>query len=266
MVQEVHRIFDIDFIYFDLMLVTIWIVILLVRKRFKQLLIGLFGYGVTQFTDSVIWYTLRGTRHIGIEGDVIGPHLFLTYFSFTYGMIMFSYAVLMYDRKIHWIEKALYSALMWCGWLAIGLISQNVAWNDTTIDIYREMAQSRLIQIIAVCVEYLILIIWKLVSVYKNGFPWNLMKTVRWWYIGLIFLIGFFIHFSMESTLMIAGIRPLDWSVFFFNSFIEFNTGAPILFIVWVLWNMKDYKPNVDAIVEIHEKDITSLQTEPIKE
>jgi len=75
--HDVTRVMDIDFIYFDLILTAIWITLLLVRKRYKALLFGLFGYAVVFFTDDVIWYTLQGTRHI--EGP-IGPHLFLAYF------------------------------------------------------------------------------------------------------------------------------------------------------------------------------------------
>ena len=54
MAHDVGRLFGIDFIYFDLMLVSIWIALLIVRKRYKEFFFGLYGYGVVQFVDNVI--------------------------------------------------------------------------------------------------------------------------------------------------------------------------------------------------------------------
>lgn len=258
MVDHVSRIFGIDFIYFDLILVAIWITLLIVRRRYKELCFGLFGYGVVHFTDAVIWLMIKETRHIEIDPPVMGPQQFLAYFSFTYGMIMFSFATLMFNKKIHYIEKLLWAALMFGGWLAIGLISQNVqlySGGDPVFDIYRDMGDSRLGQILMVAIGYLVLIIWKILSEVTDKYPFNLMKEVKWWYFGILILIGIYIHFSMEMTLSIAQIRPNvfdNWRTFLLNIFIEFNTGIPILFALWITFNQKDYKPTIieDAIDE----------------
>ncbi|MHA1825539.1 MAG: hypothetical protein ACTSUA_02670 [Candidatus Heimdallarchaeota archaeon] len=242
MSQIVGRTFGIDFIYLDLILVSIWIILLLVRKRFKELLIGIFGYVVVMFTDAVIWYTIKKTRHIEIAGDVIGPYLFLAYFSFTYGVIMFSFAVMMFNRQVSPLEKILWSAFLFLGWLAIGLISQHIHWNDTEIYIYRDMTSSRLGQILMAIIGYALILAWKIISEFTDKFPFNLMKTVPYWYFAVLIITGIFIHFSMESTLWIAQIRPSDWEVLLTNSLLEFNTGIPILFALWVTINQKDYK------------------------
>ena len=243
--HDVARVMDIDFIYFDLILAAIWITLLLVRKRFKALLFGLFGYAVVFFTDDVIWYTIQGTRHI--EGP-IGPHLFLTYFSFTYGMIMFSYAPMMFDKNISKIEKGLFSALLWGGWMLIAAMSQWIHWNDAEMVIYREMSGSRIGQILMIAVGYGMLLVLK-------AFRWKFMENVPWWYFAFLFGVGIFIHFSMESTLMIAEIRPLNWSVMIFNSLLEFNTGIPYLFLMWIFVNLKEYKVTKDLVIETAEED-----------
>ncbi len=256
MSHDVGRIFGIDFIYFDLMLVTIWIALLFVRRRYKEFFFGLFGYGVVQFVDAVIWFTIKGTRTID-TGGIIGPHVFLTYFSFTYGMIMFSFAPLMFNKKIHFVEKLLWAGLMYCGWLAIGLMSEYITWDDRIIDISRDMANARTKQIIMASVGYAVLLIWKILSEFLDGFPWNIMKNIPYWYFGILIVIGVFIHFSMESTLMIAGIRPIDWQVLAVNSLLEFNTGIPILFGLWTAFNWKDYIPTSPTETEETETVLT---------
>jgi hypothetical protein len=257
MAHDVGRIFGIDFIYFDIMLVTIWIALLLVRRRYKEFFFGLFGYGVVHFVDAVIWYTIKGTRFITIEGDIMGPHVFLTYFSFTYGMIMFSFAPLMFNKKIHYGEKLLWAGLMYCGWLAIGLMSTYINWDDRVIDIYRAMGNARRNQIILASLGYAVLLIWKILSEFLEGFPWNIMKGIPYWYFGILIVIGIFIHFSMESTLMIAGIRPIDWEVLVVNSLLEFNMGIPILFGMWTAFNWNDYIPKSPAKTE--ETELTPV-------
>ncbi|MHA1122824.1 MAG: hypothetical protein ACTSPC_08505, partial [Candidatus Heimdallarchaeota archaeon] len=186
--------------------------------------------------------------------------VFLTYFSFTYGMIMFSFAPLMFNKKIHFTEKLLWAGLMYGGWLAIGLMSQYIAWNDMSIDITREMGNARRNQIIMASVGYAVLLIWKILSEFLDGFPWNIMKSIPYWYFGILIVTGVFIHFSMESTLMIAGIRsPFDWEVLMVNSLLEFNTGIPILFGLWTAFNWKDYIPTSPA--ETEETEAVLIQT-----
>ncbi len=55
---------------------------------------------------------------------------------------------------------------------------------------------------------------------------------LSWKKILYIFSVGFFVHFSMELTLLLSGIRVLDLFNLIFNSVIEFNTGAPILYLL----------------------------------
>ncbi|MEA2071580.1 MAG: hypothetical protein U9O98_09865 [Asgard group archaeon] len=243
MYDNVKRLMDIDFIYLDLILVSIWILLLVIRKHFKALLFGVFGFGVVFFTDDVLWFHLKGTRHIDAP---IQPDLFLLYFSFTYGMIMFSYAPIMFDEKVSPIEKVLWSIFMYGGWLTIALLSQYISWNDTAIVISRDMSNSRIGQIIMLSIGYLVLILLKALN-------WKLFKKIPWWYFGYLFLVGIFIHFSMESTLWIANIRPSHWDVLLFNSLVEFNTGIPILYFLWVIISRKDY---LLQLQETEEKQI----------
>jgi hypothetical protein len=55
---------------------------------------------------------------------------------------------------------------------------------------------------------------------------------LSWKKILYIFSVGFFVHFSMEVTLLLSGVRVLDFFNLIFNSIIEFNTGTPILYLL----------------------------------
>ncbi len=162
---------------------------------------------------------------------------------------MFSYAPIMFDKSISKIEKGLWSTLLWGGWMLIAAMSQWIHWNDAEMSIYREMSGNRIGQILMIAVGYGMLLVLK-------AFRWKFMENIPWWYFAFLFGVGIFIHFSMESTLMIAGIRPLNWSVMIFNSFLEFNTGIPYLFLMWIFVNLKEYKVAKELVIDTADVEI----------
>ncbi|MFX0101603.1 MAG: hypothetical protein ACFFCS_18655 [Candidatus Hodarchaeota archaeon] len=232
--QDVARTFGYDFMYLDLILMAVWIaVLLLVRKNRLAFWVGLFGYGVYFLADYVIWYTVLGIRHIiGID-----PLIFLLYFSVTYSMLQFSTVISVFSEKeVKW--KVFWMAFLFLGWLAIGFASQLLPIDDRSITVWREMGTQRGKQIVMATVLYLTLII----LAWKKKCDLNFKKVV------LIFLLGVFIHFTMEATLMIPGIRPQNYEVFYFNSLFEFNTGTPALYLIW--WFFKDKMAEIKLIPE----------------
>ncbi|MEE9410529.1 MAG: hypothetical protein V3V41_06350, partial [Candidatus Heimdallarchaeota archaeon] len=219
MVNIVSRIFGVDFIYLDILFCVIWMVILIRKKYILQWLFGVFGACVVFFTDYVIWFKLKGTRMIYELPFSEGP--FLLYFSFTYGMIEFSYVAVMFSAK-NWRKMLYWSLLLYGGWFAIGFLSQWIHWDDRVISIAREMTSARWRQVGMAIGGYLLLIVLK--------YTWKPFKQLTWPKIGFLLFVGFLVHFAMETTLLAAGIRPLDpgaFGVLAFNSLIEFNTGVP---------------------------------------
>ena len=255
MVHEVARIFGMDFIYLDILFCVIWMIVLLRKKYHLQFLFGLFGACVVFFTDFVIWYTIKGTR---ILNEVpFNEALFLLYFSFTYGMIEFSYVAVLFSIK-NWKKIAFWSSFLLGGWFIIGFLSQWIHLDDRTIDIVRLMSSGRWVQIVMAIGGYLLLIILK--------YTWEPFKHLTWARIGFLFLIGFFVHFSMETTLLAAGIRPLEgaFSVLLFNSLIEFNTGVPILYFGWILLKDRGISTGIKDVEIIPDLETSESQEDVI--
>jgi len=225
MVNLVVRNFGMDFIYFDMLFCLIWMIVLLRKKYFLQWLFGLFGACVVFFTDYFLWYKILGTRLI--YEVPFNEGLFLLYFSFTYGMFEFSYVAVMFSAK-SWRKMLFWSLFLYGGWLAVGFLSQWIPLDDRSISIAREMSSARWGQVVVTVGGYLMLIILK--------YTWKPFKQVTWRKIAFLFLIGFLVHFAMETTLLAVGIRPWEGAVgvLAFNSLVEFNMGVPILYFGWV--------------------------------
>jgi len=84
------------------------------------------------------------------------------------------------------------------------------------------MTEQRIFQVYGILAEYALLA----VLAYMKKYDLSGRKILY------IFSVGFFVHFSMELTLLLSGIRTLDFFNLIFNSVIEFNTGAPILYLL----------------------------------
>ena len=221
--SQVARTFDMDFIYLDIAFCAVWILVLLRRKQTIPLCFGFLGALITFLADDILWLHIQHTRTLDVP---FNHDLFLIYFSFTYGMIEFSYVTAMFQAK-SMKAKALWTLFLYGGWLATALISQHVGIDDRTIQTARDMSDARLIQVALVAGGYLLLLLLK--------YTWRPMKSLTFPRMLYLFLIGILVHFAMEVTLLASGIRPAEnyVHVLLFNSLLEFNMGVPILYILW---------------------------------
>ena len=221
--SQVARTFDMDFIYLDIAFCAVWILVLLRRKQTIPLCFGFLGALITFLADDILWLHIQHTRTLDVP---FNHDLFLVYFSFTYGMIEFSYVTVMFQAK-SMKAKALWTLFLYGGWLATALISQHVGIDDRTVQTARDMSHARIIQVAMVAAGYLLLLLLR--------YTWRPMKSLTFPRMLYLFLIGILVHFGMEITLLASGIRPAEnyVGVLLFNSLLEFNMGVPILYILW---------------------------------
>ncbi|MFW9920443.1 MAG: hypothetical protein ACFFED_12645 [Candidatus Thorarchaeota archaeon] len=238
----VERFFHIDFILMDLIFCLIWILLILKAGYRLEFGLGLLGIIVNFIVDFGIWFNVQGIRTL--EGP-LDPLLFFIYFSTTYGMIEYSYVALMFRLNEN-RDRVLYTSILYAGWFISGLLSQIIPLNDTIIHVTREMSVYRVPQVLIVIIGYL--------GLYILPKYWKEMDKIQLKYLLYLFIVGILVHFGMEFTLWLAGIRPSPisgvLSEFLFNSFLEFNTGVPILFILWTY--LKNRISRCEGIVKAH--------------
>ena len=221
------RVFDADFILFDLVFTVMWVIILYKKGYIKPLLFGLMGILVNFIVDYGIWYSIMGIRTVEGLPSWMSPLSFFVYFSITYGIMQYSYVQAMFTKRLDQPERekkerAQISVLLFLGWLIIAYLSVLLPLNDLEITVTRTMTDQRFIEVLVVIVEFALLGF--LAHNKKFGIDWKL--------IGYIFFVGFFVHFSMEFTLFLPGIRKSSIFDLVFNSLLEFNMGTPILYVM----------------------------------
>ena len=215
----VARNFDVDFIYLDIILTAIWVLLLIKSNHRRALYVGVLGIVVNFIIDYVVWYRTMGVRVIYELPPWLSPEVFFVYFSITYGMIQYSYVGVMFTEGSN---KKLWTLLLFTGWISIGLTSQLLSLDDSTVHVARIMSTQRLTEILVVLAEYSLL-----VFLMQRG-----KFELTWRRIGYVFGIGVLAFFAMEVTLLVPGIRNIDLGNLIFNSLIEWNMGAPIVYLL----------------------------------
>ncbi|TFG32123.1 hypothetical protein EU528_04260 [Candidatus Thorarchaeota archaeon] len=223
----VIRVFDADFMLLDLFFTCAWVVILYKKGYIKPILFGLMGITINFTIDYGLWYSVMGIRIVEGLPIWMSPFAFFVYFSITYGVMQYSYVQVMFTNKpdqpeLEKRERIQMSVLFFGGWLLIAYLSVLAPINDIEVTVIRIMNQQRIIEVFVVVVEFALLGL--LAHKHKFGINW---RTVRY-----IFFVGFFVHFSMEITLYLPGIRQSSVFDLIFNSLVEFNMGAPILYLM----------------------------------
>ncbi len=219
----VTRTFGVDFIFFDLLFLLCWITFLVWKKYFTAIRWGLAGWIIYIFIDYLLWYRILGSRHYSGPLD---SRLFFAWFCFSPGFVQFSYVIVMFEKRS--IREAVFwTLLFYCGWTAVGFLSQWIPLDDTLIRVSRDMGKGNQRWIMGGMALLNLLI----------GIIMVVRRTLKWKDLLYLFLVGTLVEFALEFSLLASGIRleQGQWSLsmMLVNALIEFNCGIIMMYIIW---------------------------------
>jgi len=217
------RNFGLDYILFDVLFLLIFVTLLIKCKKKIPLAVFFVGGLLINFVVDWGFWLHTGIREISLPFDFAGSVLlFFLWFSLSYG-VEYAYVFLMFEKKS---KKISWTLLVLAGWLLVAFLSQTITINDSPITTIRHMSNLRFLRIGLVLIGYGLLFIFR----------------YNWKKILYLFFVGFLVHFMMEFSLLLAGIRPGSFLILLENSLIEFNMGVPFFYLFYDKYLKKKIK------------------------
>jgi hypothetical protein len=243
MIQVTHdvvRIFDLDYLIFDLIFCFLFLSFLITQRKKIPLIVGLLCGLLFLIIDGIIWWN-TGIREINPPDLKIAVDFMM---DFSYGLLAFSWVMIMFEKE-NMKEVVLWTSLLYGGWLIIAGLSQILPLNNTEIITIRHMKNLRIVEISTVIIGYLLLFI----------LGYNYKRII------FIFWVGTMLSFMMESYLLFTGIRPSGFDLLLYDSLILTNQGIPYLYIIFdkIIPNLKERVLNRKNIRE-ETIEVTSLR------
>lgn len=199
------------------------------KKRYSTLLFALFGGILYTVVDYGGFYLLSHTRTVFIDGvlaDMGGTFWVLLWMSMSYGFTNFAFIWVLVSRDkaaVYWI----FLIVMW--WMIAPSIAE--MGGEATITTSRTTGAYHGWMGVALVVSYLVLTV-LLLRHEERPF----VSILR------LCLIGFFVQFGWEFSLLINGIRPMNEAsirTLLVNSCLETNLGMPAIYLIWWLWHKR---------------------------
>jgi len=244
----VTRTLGVDFIYFDLIFLSIWIYYLIKKKYWIPILWGILGWVAYLIADYYIWYTVMQSRTY--EGP-INNYIFFLWFCFSAGFAQFSYVAIMFEKR-NWKELWLWTLIFYLGWVIVGVGSQLIPLDDRIIRVSRNMDANR---------QRLTFTLMTLGNVVIAAILY-LFKKLRFEDIVYLFIVGTLVEFCLELSMSISGIRLEQgtWSLelMVVNTLIEFNMGIILMYLLWAIAKTRRDKKYLPPLSWNDFKDIKS--------
>lgn len=219
-----QRMFQPIYILLDSVFLVALCAMLFFRRRYLTLLFGLFG-GILYFVvDYGIFHLWLGTR--SIEGGSL--FWVLLWMSLSYGVTNFVLIWTWISKDENAREWTLF-ILLW--WFVCPLLT-NTLGNGDVIKIQRTTSAYHGWMAAILFLSYAALILF---NIFRKD------KSLRFPLLRL-FLIGVFVQFGWEFSLLIGGIRSAGiesaadkLTVLLVNSLLETNLGMPLIYIIFLL-------------------------------
>ena len=219
------RQFDPLYIWFDVAFLLLFAGLLLWKKQYMTVLVGLLAGILYMAVDYGIFHLVCDARTISP-----GYSLFwvLLWMSMSYGFTNFAWIWLWISKDKHLLEWSLL-ILLW--WLCCPLLTKTFGGAADPIVIQRTTGSYHGYMALLLFAGYLVLILW------------NLHHTDRQEQMPLVWLlaIGILVQFGWEAALLLGGVRSAGFAAgdmvrtLLTNSLLETNLGMPYIYCIY-LW------------------------------
>jgi hypothetical protein len=218
------------YIWLDIAFLLLFAGLLVWKKKYMTLLVGLFFGVVYMVVDYGIFHLATHSREI-----FNGYSMFwvLLWMSVSYGFTNFTWIWLWISKDKNLFE---WSLLILCWWICCPLLSQTFSYGAAPVIIQRTTGAYHGYMALILFVGYLLLIVWNLKQKDKStrvNIPWLLA-------------IGILVQFGWETALLLGGIRSAGFENFadkiltlLVNSLLETNLGLPYIYIIFLAFSAK---------------------------
>lgn len=223
-----RRQFDPLYIWLDVLFLCVFALLLLWRKKYMTVLVGLFAGLLYMAVDYGVFHLLCGAREIS---DGYSLFWVLLWMSMSYGFTNFTWIWLWISKDRHLFE---WSLLILSWWFCCPLLTQTFGGGEPVI-IQRTTGAYHGYMALILFAGYLGLIVWNLSrkkAEEKAPIPWLLA-------------IGILVQFGWEAMLLIGGIRSAGFSgleklsPLLINSLLETNLGMPYVYLLFLLYSSR---------------------------
>lgn len=238
------------YIWLDIAFLVVFLILLLMKKKYMTVIVGLIMGVVYMLVDYGLFHLVFHSRSISEGYSLFGVLLWM---SMSYGFTNFTWIWLWISRDEHLLE---WSLLILGWWFCCPLITQTFAGNMPPIVIQRTTGAYHGYMAVILFIGYLGVIIYNLYQKEKHkqiNIPWLLA-------------IGILVQFGWEAGLLLGGIRSVGFATtgeklhtLIVNSLLETNLGMPYVYCIFIMYSKKFTE-------QLHRRTETLSFTERIAE
>nr|WP_283243570.1 hypothetical protein [Feifania hominis] len=214
----------------DLIFLAVLLALLLYRKKYMTVAVGVFFGLVYMAVDYGIFHLMLHTRSIQNGYSMFWVLLWM---SMSFGFTNFVFIWLWLSRDTHLVE---WSVLILSWWVCCPLISGSFGRAAAPIVIERTTGAYHGAMAAMLFVGYLGLVIWNLTRADRES-----RVNILW-----LLAIGILVQFGWEAGLLIGGVRsagfasPADkFATLVVNSLLETNLGMPYVYFLFLAYSRR---------------------------
>lgn len=219
-----QRVFSPLYIILDTVFIIVFLIALVLGKRYSTLLFSLFGGVLYMIVDYGIFHLALHTRSIE-NGNLFWVLLWM---SMSYGITNFALIWLWLGKDERYIE---YTAAIWIWWICCPMLSATFGGGAELIKIQRTTGSYHGYMALFMVVSYLAIIFYNILQKDRRK-----RFNILW-----LFILGVLAQLGWEAGLLIGGIRSAEFDPFtkililVTNSLVETNLGMPAIYCIYLL-------------------------------